>query len=105
MAFGLMKNLGTMSAAPDGATPQDVGSSSGMHLNGGLGGIFSRLGGKNSPQRQTPLAPPGPGAYAPMVQGDRAALLQAMLTRARGGQAGGAPTAPLPTPNSNIPVA
>lgn len=70
----------------------------------GFGGVFERLGNKNSPQAADTSGVP---TMTPHVDNSasRQALLQAMLQRARGGQAGGAPTTPLPVPNANIPTA
>ncbi len=49
-------------------------------------------------------APSQPAGYQRLATPDRQALLNAMLMRARGGQAGGAPASPLPAPNSNVPT-
>jgi hypothetical protein len=78
---------------------------------GGLGDAFGRLAGGNKPGAAKDV----PGGAAPISASQqpfvsletpqRNALLQAMLQRARGGQAGGAPNAPLPAPNSNVPTA
>lgn len=77
------------------------------------GGVFERTGAKNSPQQSSrqprptqPASAAAPQVGAPYTKLEdtaRQQLLQSMLMRARGGQAGGAPTAPLPAPNSNIP--
>lgn len=67
----------------------------------GLGGAFTWLKNKSG-ARDTPA----PGMqYARLEQPARQDLLNAMLQRARGGQPGGAPTTPLPLPNSQTPVA
>lgn len=110
MAFGFMNNLGGVNATSTSTTPTPaptIPAPASPGFGGPLGTIFSRMGGKNAPKPLPGVAASGPGidAYKTLPQGDRGALLQAMLMRARGGQAGGAPTTPLPAPNSNIPVA
>lgn len=75
---------------------------------GGLGQIFSRMSSKTGAPSiggRGDNANPNQAGYARMDQPGRSALLQSMLTRARGGQPGGAPTAPLPAPGSTIPTA
>lgn len=115
-------SLGPLSNVGQAAPTQNAVSTPAQGGLGGLGdafgGMFGRLGGKNAPrdtnrdnrpQQPTPATPatprPGIDPYQTLAQPDRQALLQAMLTRARGGQAGGAPTAPLPAPNSQVPTA
>lgn len=91
------------------APPSGGGSGGGMSGGpaGMLGGVFSGLrekagnsadlGGAPMTDSQKPFDRLGGDA--------RQQLLQSMLMRARGGQPGGAPNAPLPTPNSNVPGA
>lgn len=90
----------TGTPAPTPTQPQLPGGS-------GFGGVFERMGNKRGASKPTgPALTPETGApYTKMADPARQQLLQSMLMRARGGQAGGAPNAPLPAPNSNIPTA
>lgn len=77
-------------------------------ISAGFGGVFERLGNKGAPkqtQATSPLTPQTGAPYTKLADPARQQLLQSMLMRARGGQAGGAPNAPLPAPNANIPTA
>lgn len=71
---------------------------------GGMTKAFGTVLGKNSPSTPASASSANPGAFSRLETPQRQALLQSMLTRSRGGQPGGAPTAPLPTPNSNVPT-
>lgn len=68
-----------------------------------IGDIFSRLG-KNGAGNDV-ASTPGAAPYTKLDTTARTGLLNAMLSRARGGQPGGAPNTPLPAPGANVPTA